>query len=47
MATNYRGANRLIHGYADVDLDIVWNIVTEDLPRLIAELEKHVPPEGS
>lgn len=37
--------NRLIHGYADVDLDIVWNIVTEDLPRLIANLEKLLPTE--
>ncbi len=37
--------NRLIHGYADVDLDIVWNIVTEDLPRLVSELEELVPPE--
>jgi uncharacterized protein with HEPN domain len=27
--------NRLIHGYFDVDLDIVWNIVTRDLPSLV------------
>jgi uncharacterized protein with HEPN domain len=27
--------NRLIHGYFDVDLDIVWNIVTKDLPSLV------------
>jgi uncharacterized protein with HEPN domain len=32
--------DRLIHGYFDVDLDIVWEIVTVDLPPLIAELEK-------
>ncbi len=32
--------NRLIHGYEDVDLDIVWKTVNEDLPRLIVELEK-------
>lgn len=31
--------NRLIHGYEDVDLDIVWQTVNEDLPRLIRELE--------
>ena len=24
--------NRLIHAYFDVDLDIVWNTVTKDLP---------------
>lgn len=31
--------NRLIHGYFDVDLDIVWTIVTTDLPYLIPQLE--------
>ncbi len=35
--------DRLTHGYYDVNLDIVWNIVTEDLPPLIAELERLVP----
>jgi uncharacterized protein with HEPN domain len=32
--------NRLVHGYADVDLDILWQIITKDLPPLIAELER-------
>ena len=32
--------NRLIHVYFDVNLDIVWRTVTEELPPLIAELEK-------
>ena len=32
--------DRLIHGYFDVDLDIVWAILTQDLPPLITELEK-------
>ena len=31
--------NRLIHGYFDVNLDIVWNTVVEDLPELIKQLE--------
>jgi uncharacterized protein with HEPN domain len=26
--------NRLIHGYFDIDLDIVWSTVTKDLPPL-------------
>jgi uncharacterized protein with HEPN domain len=34
--------NRLIHAYFDIDLDILWKTVTEDLPPLIAELEKVV-----
>lgn len=37
--------NRLIHGYFDVDLDIVWQILEQDLPPLIAELEKILPPQ--
>jgi uncharacterized protein with HEPN domain len=31
--------NRLIHGYDQVDLDIVWQIVARDLPSLLIELE--------
>ncbi len=27
--------DRLIHGYFDVDLDIVWKIVSVDLPPLV------------
>ena len=30
--------NRLIHGYDDVDYDIVWEIVTSDIPSLISQL---------
>ena len=30
--------NRLVHGYIDVDLDVVWTIVTKDLPPLVAQL---------
>jgi uncharacterized protein with HEPN domain len=32
--------NRLIHGYDDVDLHIVWRILCDDIPPLIVELEK-------
>ena len=31
--------DRLIHGYYDVDLDVVWETATEDLPGLVAKLE--------
>lgn len=31
--------NRLIHAYFDVDLDIVWTTVSEDLPSLLPVLE--------
>lgn len=32
--------NRLIHGYDDVDLNVLWDTVTEDLPLLIVELQQ-------
>jgi uncharacterized protein with HEPN domain len=32
--------NRLIHGYDEVDFDILWQIVSHDLPRLIEVLEE-------
>jgi len=32
--------NRLIHGYFDVDLDIVWNTFKKDLPLLLVALKK-------
>jgi len=33
---------RLSHGYDKVDLDILWETVTEDLPELIETLERLV-----
>jgi uncharacterized protein with HEPN domain len=38
--------NRLVHGYIDVDLDVVWTIVTKDLPRLIVQLRRILEDEG-
>ena len=35
--------DRLIHGYFDVNLDVVWQSVNEDLPPLIAQMEKILP----
>jgi|WetSurMetagenome_2_1015567.scaffolds.fasta_scaffold155228_2 uncharacterized protein with HEPN domain len=36
--------NRLIHGYFEINLDILWETVVKDLPPLISVLEKHVRP---
>jgi len=36
--------HRLVHAYFDIDLDRVWDTITDDLPPLIAELERIVPP---
>ncbi len=30
--------NRLIHGYDAVDMDVLWEILTKDLPPLIVQL---------
>jgi uncharacterized protein with HEPN domain len=32
--------NHLIHAYFDINLDILWKTIVEDLPPLISELEK-------
>ena len=32
--------NRLVHGYFDIDMDIVWETVTTRLPELITQLKK-------
>ncbi|MGH7826437.1 MAG: HepT-like ribonuclease domain-containing protein [Candidatus Binatia bacterium] len=38
--------NRLIHGYDEVDYDILWQIVTADLPPAISKLEKILTTEN-
>ena len=36
--------HRLIHGYDTVNFDILWSIITDDLPPLIRELEAVLHP---
>jgi uncharacterized protein with HEPN domain len=36
--------NRLVHGYFDVDLEIVWRAATKSLPALISTLESILDP---
>lgn len=31
--------DRLVHGYFDVDLNIVWQIVSSDIPNLLVQLK--------
>lgn len=37
--------NRLVHEYDDINLDIVWNVIQQEIPILITELKLQVPPE--
>ncbi|HMH53678.1 MAG TPA: HepT-like ribonuclease domain-containing protein [Candidatus Acidoferrum sp.] len=43
MARSDRHRHRIIHGYDTVDYDIIWRIVTEELPALISALERALP----
>jgi uncharacterized protein with HEPN domain len=36
--------HKVVHDYLGVDEDIVWQVVTEDLPPLIASLENILTP---
>jgi uncharacterized protein with HEPN domain len=36
--------HKVVHDYLGVDEDIVWQVVTEDLPKLVESLEPLVPP---
>ncbi len=39
--------NRLIHAYFDINLDIVWQTVVEDLPALLSMLEEVFPDRSA
>lgn len=39
--------NRLIHGYDEVSLIIVWDVIQHDIPALIAQLQSLIPPDES
>jgi uncharacterized protein with HEPN domain len=36
--------HKVVHDYLGVDEDIVWQVVTDDLPKLLAALEPLTPP---
>jgi uncharacterized protein with HEPN domain len=38
--------HRLIHGYDQVNVDLLWSVVVDDVPFLIAELERILAAEG-
>jgi uncharacterized protein with HEPN domain len=36
--------HKVVHDYLGVDEDIVWQVVTVDLPKLVSAIESLVPP---
>jgi uncharacterized protein with HEPN domain len=32
--------NRIVHGFDDLDTDIVWRVATEDIEPVVAALER-------
>jgi uncharacterized protein with HEPN domain len=39
--------NRLIHGYDTIDLDILWQVVSVDIPPLVCELQRVIAIEST
>jgi uncharacterized protein with HEPN domain len=37
--------HKIVHHYIEIDVSVVWDTATNDLPSLIALLEKFTPPE--
>lgn len=49
MGRDERAANRLVHAYFDVDVDVLLDIADKDLPTLIEKVElllKDVADDG-
>jgi uncharacterized protein with HEPN domain len=39
--------HKVVHDYLDVDEDIVWDVVTADLPGIVSALEQILPPDAA
>ena len=38
--------HKVVHDYLDIDFDVVWAVVTDDLPELVDQLKPIVPPDS-
>jgi uncharacterized protein with HEPN domain len=36
--------NRIVHGYFDIEFDIVWNTITDNIPPKVVHLEAILEP---
>ena len=43
LAFAYQMRNAVAHGYFNVDLEIVWKTIRDDLPGLAARVRQHLP----
>lgn len=39
--------HKVVHDYLEVDYDLVWDVVSVELPALVTQLERLVPPDPS
>jgi len=39
--------HKVLHDYLSIDGDLVWDVVTVNLPQLTSDLERIVPPDGT
>lgn len=39
--------NHIVHGYDQIDLEIVWNVVRDELPPLVPKLQCMLRKEGT
>ncbi len=39
--------HKIVHDYMDVEEDVLWSVVTSDLPDLIRDLERIAPADES
>ena len=38
--------NRIVHNYINIKYEVVWKVVTNDLPPLVSVLERIIPPDN-
>ena len=38
--------NRLVYEYDDINFNVVWDVVQQEIPILIRELSLHLPPDS-
>lgn len=37
--------DRCVHGYDDIDFDIIWQVITDDAPKLEELLKSIIPKQ--